>query len=173
MFSDRSSSLPDSRKEVKTIKRYSNRKLYDTVESRYITLEEITEMVKSGIEVRIIDNHTKQELTSVILAQIVFEQEKRRTRLPLSILRAMVRHGGGILTDLLPGQWGQRIHSLKDEAEGFWMHGHKTIDELQKRVDERVRQAVDNLTHSRSLSKEIASLKERISQLENELDKLE
>lgn len=55
---------------VKVIKRYTNRKLYDTVESRYVTLEEIGEMVKAGAEVRIIDNRTKEDLTSVTLAQI-------------------------------------------------------------------------------------------------------
>ena len=67
-------------REPKVIKRYANRKLYDTVESRYVTLEEIAEMVKAGAEVRIVDNRTKDDLTSVTLAQIIFEEERRPRR---------------------------------------------------------------------------------------------
>ncbi len=60
-------------KDVKIIKRYTNRKLYDTVESRYVTLDEIAAMVKAGAEVKIIDNRSKEDLTTVTLAQIIFE----------------------------------------------------------------------------------------------------
>jgi polyhydroxyalkanoate synthesis repressor PhaR len=63
-----------SGREPKVIKRYTNRKLYDTVESRYVTLDEIAEMVKAGAEVKVIDNRTKEDLTSVTLAQIIFEE---------------------------------------------------------------------------------------------------
>src|SRR5215208_6177968 len=54
-------------REPKVIKRYTNRKLYDTVESRYVTLDEIAAMIKAGAEVKIIDNRTKEDLTSVTL----------------------------------------------------------------------------------------------------------
>ena len=64
---------PADKKEPKVIKRYTNRKLYDTVESRYVTLDEIAQMIKAGAEVKIIDNRTKEDLTSVTLAQIIFE----------------------------------------------------------------------------------------------------
>ena len=67
-------------REPKVIKRYTNRKLYDTVESRYVTLDEIAEMVKQGVEVKIVDNRSKEDLTSVTLAQIVFKKRRRRTR---------------------------------------------------------------------------------------------
>jgi polyhydroxyalkanoate synthesis repressor PhaR len=74
-------------REPKVIKRYTNRKLYDTVESRYVTLDEVADMVKEGVEVQIIDNRTKEDLTSVTLAQIVFEEEKKKNQMPLSVLR--------------------------------------------------------------------------------------
>src|SRR5947209_17321584 len=80
--------------EPKIIKRYTNRKLYDTVESRYVTLEEIAEMVKSGAEVKIVDNRTKEDLTSVTLAQIIFEEEKKTSKMPLGMLRDIIRTGG-------------------------------------------------------------------------------
>src|SRR5262249_45404517 len=81
-------------RDVKGIKRYTNRKLYDTVESRYVTLDEIAEMVKLGAEVKIIDNRSKEDLTSVTLAQIIFEEEKKKSRMPLAMLREIIRHPG-------------------------------------------------------------------------------
>src|SRR5256886_11977910 len=86
------------RKEPKVIKRYTNRKLYDTVESRYVTLDEIALMIKGGAEVKIVDNRSKEDLTSVTLAQIIFEEEKKRSQMPLGVLREIIRHGGEAVT---------------------------------------------------------------------------
>src|SRR5690348_18514874 len=88
------SDATEARKEPKVIKRYTNRKLYDTVESRYVTLDEIAQMIKAGAEVKIIDNRSKEDLTSVTLAQIIFEEEKKRSQMPLGVLREIIRHGG-------------------------------------------------------------------------------
>src|SRR3954464_14062505 len=85
-------------KEPKIIKRYTNRKLYDTVETRYVTLDEIAEMIKQGGEVQIVDNRTKEDLTSVTLAQIIFEEEKKDSRMPLSVLREIIRRPGESLS---------------------------------------------------------------------------
>src|SRR5690349_2736539 len=81
-------------REPKVIKRYTNRKLYDTVESRYVTLDEIAQMVKAGTEVQIVDNRTKEDLTSVTLAQIIFEEEKKTSKMSLRTLKELIRHGG-------------------------------------------------------------------------------
>src|SRR5438067_3019531 len=86
------SDASEARKEPKVIKRYTNRKLYDTVESRYVTLDEIAQMIKGGAEVKIIDNRSKEDLTSVTLAQIIFEEEKKRSQMPLGVLREISRH---------------------------------------------------------------------------------
>src|SRR4051794_12277240 len=64
---------PASERPRRVIKRYSNRKLYDTKDSRYVTLLQIAEMVRSSEEVQIIDNNTKEDLTEVTLAQIIYE----------------------------------------------------------------------------------------------------
>ena len=64
--------------EPRVIKRYANRKLYDTSRSCYITLEEIAELLRTGEEIRIIDNKSKEDLTSVTMAQILVEEEKRQ-----------------------------------------------------------------------------------------------
>ncbi len=84
---------------AKVIKRYSNRKLYDTERSRYVTLDEIAKMVKAGDEVVIIDNETKEDLTSVTLTQIIYEEEKRGSRMPLGMLRNLIQTGGSTLQD--------------------------------------------------------------------------
>lgn len=84
------------------IKRYANRKLYDTRDSRYVTLDQIAEMIRDGEDVRVVENTSKEDLTSVTLAQIIFEQEKRqRSFLPLSALRKVIQSGGESLHDLV------------------------------------------------------------------------
>jgi polyhydroxyalkanoate synthesis repressor PhaR len=76
------------------IKRYSNRKLYDTQESRYVTLEEIEEMIRGGKEISVVDASTGEDLTSVTLAQIILENERNhRAALPAAFLHQLVKHG--------------------------------------------------------------------------------
>jgi polyhydroxyalkanoate synthesis repressor PhaR len=94
----------------RVIKRYANRKLYDTRDSRYVTLDQISEMIRLGEDVKVVDNSTKADLTSVTLAQIIFEEEKRkRSFLPLSALRKIVQSGGESFHDL--------VNQLSESAE--------------------------------------------------------
>jgi polyhydroxyalkanoate synthesis repressor PhaR len=87
--------------EARIIKRYANRKLYDTQHSRYVTLDQISEMIRAGDDVKIIDNKTKEDLTSVTLAQIIFEEEKKqRSFLPLQAMRNIIQNGGEQVTQL-------------------------------------------------------------------------
>src|SRR6202165_152044 len=110
------------RRDPKVIKRYTNRKLYDTVESRYVTLDEIAQMIKAGAEVKIIDNRTKEDLTSVTLAQIIFEEEKKRSQMPLGVLREIIRHGGEAVAGFyqekvggIAGKGVERVSELKSK----------------------------------------------------------
>jgi polyhydroxyalkanoate synthesis repressor PhaR len=104
-------------REPKVIKRYTNRKLYDTVESRYVTLDEIAEMIKGGTEVKIIDNRTKEDLTSVTLAQIIFEEEKKQSQMPLALLREIIRHPGESIHGFFQKEVQPRVASIREEAE--------------------------------------------------------
>ena len=94
--------LVESAEGRRTIKRYSNRKLYDTRQSRYVTLLQIAEMVRAGEDVQIIDNASKEDKTDVTLALIISEELKARPRaIPLATLKALIRHRGGkLLTQL-------------------------------------------------------------------------
>ena len=95
----------------RVIKRYSNRKLYDTRDSRYVTLQQIGEMVRAGEEVQIIDNKTKEDKTEVTLALILSEDLKSQPRsVPLAALRDLIQERGGrLLTQLREGALGRLI----------------------------------------------------------------
>jgi polyhydroxyalkanoate synthesis repressor PhaR len=86
------------------IKRYPNRKLYDTETKRYITLDGIAALIREGEEVTIIDHKTDEDLTAVTLTQIIFEQEKKQSGfLPTAVLTGLVRTGGDTLNSLRRG----------------------------------------------------------------------
>src|SRR5688572_26109977 len=88
--------------EARVIKRYANRKRNDTQHSRYVTLDKISEMIRAGDDVKIVDNKTKEDLTSVTLAQIIFEEEKKqRSFLPLQAMRNIIQHGGESFSQLV------------------------------------------------------------------------
>src|SRR5262245_34904472 len=95
----------------RVIKRYSNRKLYDTKGSTYVTLLQIAEMIREGEEVEIVDNATKEDKTDVTLALIISEELRTKPRaIPLSTLKALVRHGGErLLNQLRTGPIGKLI----------------------------------------------------------------
>ncbi|HEY8926701.1 MAG TPA: polyhydroxyalkanoate synthesis regulator DNA-binding domain-containing protein [Polyangia bacterium] len=78
---------------ARTIKRYANRKLYDTRDSRYVTLDHIAAMVREGDDVKVVDNTTRADLTTATLAQIIFEEEKKTPRLTVAGLRKIIQGG--------------------------------------------------------------------------------
>jgi len=90
---------------ARTIKRYANRKLYDTRDSRYVTLDHIAAMVRAGDDVRVVDNTTRGDLTTATLAQIIFEEEKKTPRLSVAGLRKIIQ-GGMPAAPPVPGSTG-------------------------------------------------------------------
>jgi polyhydroxyalkanoate synthesis repressor PhaR len=86
---------------MRVIKRYPNRKLYDTEEKKYITLDGISDLIRQGEEVQVVDHTTDEDLTAVTLSQIIFEQEKRKSGfLPQSVLAGLVQSGGDTVNAL-------------------------------------------------------------------------
>src|SRR5512145_2434847 len=101
-MSDPSDHDPNGSAERRVIKRYSNRKLYDTRDSRYVTLLEIAELVRAGEDIQVIDNATKEDKTDVTLALIISEELKARPKgIPLNTLRSLIfEHGERLLNQL-------------------------------------------------------------------------
>jgi polyhydroxyalkanoate synthesis repressor PhaR len=86
------------------IKRYPNRKLYDTETKRYVTLNDIAALIREGQEVQVVDHATEEDLTAITLTQIIFEQEKQQGGfLPKSVLTGLVRAGGDTMNSLRRG----------------------------------------------------------------------
>jgi polyhydroxyalkanoate synthesis repressor PhaR len=78
---------------MRTIRRYSNRKLYDTVDSHYVTLQQIAALIRQGEEIQVVAHGTGSDITASTLAQIIFEEEKRTPRLPAQALREIIVSG--------------------------------------------------------------------------------
>jgi polyhydroxyalkanoate synthesis repressor PhaR len=180
-------------REPKVIKRYTNRKLYDTVESRYVTLDEIAEMIKAGEEVKIVDNRTKDDLTSITLAQIIFEEEKKTSRMSLKTLLGLIRHGSEVAQSLVDGAGGdlrgkvdavraaaeQRVQSLLakgqqtgERARDLVTTSQETLSALQKKIDERVRAAAEGVQNLPDVKRQLDELSGRLDALEKRLEEL-
>ena len=181
-------------REPKVIKRYTNRKLYDTVESRYVTLDEIAEMIKAGQEVKVVDNRSKEDLTSVTLAQIIFEEEKKTSKMSLRTLKDLIRHGGERAAQLVEDTQAelrgrveavrqaaeQRVQTLltkgqqtSDRAKEMVAASQEAVTQFQRRVDDRVRTALEGMSSLSDLRRDLTTLTERIAELEKKVEELE
>jgi len=114
--------------DKRIIKRYTNRKLYDKLESRYVTLEEIARLVRGGEDVMVIDNESEEDLTAVTFAQIILEEEKRKTNLiSVPFLRKIIRSGEA------------RVQDFSDRAS----RSIEVIGDFTEKAGERVREVVE------------------------------
>jgi polyhydroxyalkanoate synthesis repressor PhaR len=173
----------------RVIKRYANRKLYDTRESRYVTLPQIAELVRLGEDVQIIDNRTKENLTSVTLAQIIYESEKNAeesSRHGVKTLREMIQAGGerlmahlrdGPVSRLIPKgeipdlrELREDLRELRENPKLVIAPAIEVLEELQRKTDERVRGVISSvLTPLREAAGELQRLQTRIEELETRL----
>ena len=133
---------------IRLIKRYESRKLYDTEESRYVSLDEISTWIRQGQEVKVVDNATGSDVTSQTLTQIILDEGRRGTSfLPSELLHDLVR-------------MGERAVS-----SGF--------EQVSNGVDRLVQASMDRLGPVRRVREEMSSLRTRLEQLESSLADLE
>lgn len=104
------------------VKKYSNRRLYDTDASRYVTLEELADKVKRGADVRVVDAKTEEDLTQQTLAQIILESRGAGRLLPVPLLVQLIRMGDDALAEFL-GRYLSHALDLYLSAK----HGAQTI----------------------------------------------
>jgi polyhydroxyalkanoate synthesis repressor PhaR len=181
--------------QVRLIKRYGNRKLYDVRRSRYITLDGIRELVLGGDDIRVVDNDTGEDLTAVTFAQIIYESAKRTGTdgaASVPLLRWLIQRGDEAVRELRHGVEVGRdaIESVRDAAErgvqklvGTGAERRSLIEELleaperrlaelQQRIDQQIRQSVERVTSHPALRGEIERVESSIRRLEKRLGRL-
>lgn len=165
---------------VKVIKRYSNRKLYDTTHSKYVTLDEISEMVKDGEDLQIIDNKTGADLTSVTLTQIIYEDQKKlsdaspSSMLPLNALRGIIQSGNAIFQKLgtpvtkVGDDLKRRAEKLEEGRQEAFRDFIEGAQQTFKDLDEKLRGTMEQMVF-----KEIPALREELEETRARVERLE
>ncbi|MFQ5697842.1 MAG: polyhydroxyalkanoate synthesis regulator DNA-binding domain-containing protein [Myxococcota bacterium] len=178
------------------IKRYANRKLYNTESSRYITLKGISELVHVGKEIRVVDNETGNDITSVVLSQILVDDQKQTSSpsqpVPGRLLSEIIQRGGDALYDALRRgvddaqdnlselrenvrRWIQPQHSASTDSSGDRDPSLSEISRVVHESVERVLRLIDLPTRSdlEALSKHLERLASALEGFEARLQSLE
>lgn len=140
-----------------TIKKYTNRKMYDTHDKRYVTMAQLSELIKQGEEVMVIDNRTGEDITTAIISQLIGRDNKEKDKAVSSqLLMQLLRKGGGTLTD-----YAKKYMSLWQGAFNM------AEDEVSQLVNRLVKNKEISMSEAGKLKKEImgytSSLKSWIS----------
>ena len=102
------------------LKKYSNRRLYDTHNSRYVTLEDVTGLIKAGNRVEIIDAGTQEDVTAFILTQVILEEaRKKNILLPVPVLHLIIQHGDGALSDFFDKYFQKTVQNYLGYKKAF------------------------------------------------------
>ena len=110
----------ESGQEPITIKKYANRRLYNTATSTYVTLEDLADMVKQGDDFLVYDAKSGEDITRSVLTQIIFEEEnKGQNLLPINFLRQLIRFYGDSMQAFVPSYLEVSLENLSREQEKF------------------------------------------------------
>ncbi len=128
--------------EIILLKKYANRRLYDTEQSAYVTLTEVAELIKAGNLVKVIDAKTEEDVTAFILSQIIMENaRKKNALLPVTLLHLIIRHGDNVLEEFFENYLEQTIKNYitykiaMDEQFKKWLDlGMDLSDMTQKTI---------------------------------------
>lgn len=169
------------------IKRYPNRKLYDTEAKRYVTLEQIAQMIRKGAEVSVVDHETGDDLTSLTLSQIILEMEKRQSGfLPQSLMTSLIRTGGDTLEYLLrqmqnslpagAGILEERLAQLVSTGKLSAEQARSVASALQNEGKEMTRldENMASILHRLNIptNRDIVELRDKLTQLTEQLNAL-
>ena len=141
-------SIKPANGKVKIIKRYQNRKLYDTQQSCYVTLDDIAKMIRTNEEVMVIDNKSKNDITAATLTQIIFEAEKKASQYaPLFTLREIIQTGNGSISNYLAklGAFPQDYMQRQAQAQAAQLE-RASSDSLKENLEQRVAHAAARAT---------------------------
>jgi polyhydroxyalkanoate synthesis repressor PhaR len=102
------------------VKKYANRRLYDTQKSRYVTLNEVADRIRKGEEVQVLDAKTREDVTAFILTQILLEEAKtKQFLLPASLLHTIIQYGDNVLLEFFESHLQKAIQSYLSYKTSF------------------------------------------------------
>ena len=187
---------------TRLIKRYGNRKMYDTQTSKYVTLDGVADLVRGGDDLRIIDNDSGEDLTAVTFAQIIFAEQKRANPLlEVPVLRWIIQQGGATLQEILSSvdRGREALGSVRELAEkrvkqlahpdGSASRRHsrpggrgllneileipqKQLEQLQQRIDAQVRASIERVRTHPAVKNELQRIEHSVKTLEKQLQRL-
>ncbi len=143
---------------VRTIKKYSNRRLYDTEQSRYVTLSEVRELILAGDEIQVVDVVSGEDLTRQILIQIISEQEAGgQPMFTKELLTQMIRFYGGAFQSVFTDYLGRTVEMLNEQQRAYQAHWQEVLegDSVASSMGELSRR---NLRHWREMQREMLRL---------------
>jgi polyhydroxyalkanoate synthesis repressor PhaR len=177
-------------KEPVTIKKYANRRLYNTGTSTYVTLEDLAVMVKHGEDFVVYDAKTGEDITRSVLTQIIFEQEnKGQTLLPITFLRQLIRFYGDSMQMVVPRFLELSVDSFTREQEKFREQMGKAFggaglglleDQVRRNMEMFERAFTmflpfaqkQNSAPEAGSAEEIDALKRQVSEMQQRLDRM-
>jgi polyhydroxyalkanoate synthesis repressor PhaR len=174
-------------KIVKVIKRYQNRKLYDTHQSCYVTLDEIAEMIMRGEDVVVVDNRTKKDITSSTLTQIIFEKQKRsKVSIPVPTLRDIIQLGGGTFSGFLTksAESGSNVLSKAkadldrafartENLRGTFQITQRAAEDLKRAIDEKAANPGSSRDVLNAAQNQLQNLSSQLNNIEKLIDAVE
>ena len=179
------------------IKKYLNRKLYDTKEKKYVNLSEISRLIREGVDLKVIDNHSKKDITPLVLAQIIVEQEKTKKIMlpsllsPLSLLgkggesmlfltKKMLLAGIGILSltrekaEKIAEDLIKRGEINNSESKEFVMElldkAEKEKNKLIEKIKPDIEKEIEKINYS--LKDSVVNLEKKIDDLSNKIEQI-
>ena len=181
------------------IKRYKNRRLYDTVEKKTIKLEDVAGLVKQNVSFRVIDNTTGKDITISVLARVfseAFSEDRKNLKQTSKVLRVLISRGGGITMDFFKKsvlfglgvfdltrekaekivdemiKRGEMAQSDKAKAVKELLKGHdERMEKLKKKIDESVEKVTAKVKGKDK--EELTKLQKKIDELTKVVEKLE
>jgi polyhydroxyalkanoate synthesis repressor PhaR len=174
---------------ITIIKKYANRRLYNTGTSTYVTLEDLAKMVKSGEEFEVQDAKSGEDITHSVLTQIIFDQEsKGESLLPITVLRRLISFYGDQVESLVPSYLEYTMEALvknqerirSNMAETFKATTLNPMQEQIKRNTDMFQKTMSFFTPhfpeddkpSSTSSQDLAELKEQLAQMQKQLNEL-
>ncbi|MCD6224076.1 MAG: transcriptional regulator [Deltaproteobacteria bacterium] len=122
------------------LKKYANRRLYNTEDSKYVTLEQVTRLVKKGRDIKVVDAKTKDDVTAYVLTQIVMEEAKKNnTLLPVPLLYLFIQYGDNLLVEFFEVYLQQAIQTFLNYKASFdnqfkkWLNLGTDITDITQR----------------------------------------